>query len=227
MKIQLILLIILLFASPLKSGAFSGGDSSKIELFPKSYGDKKWKFILGLDARRSFFNHQKIKINGLRIGAQLNGVHRFGIGFYALRDQLKFTNIIVDRADAVNPSQVLLDVSFTTLFYERVFLKTKRWEVSFPFYIGAGQVKTQYLNNLGNYKLWKKTGFSAIAPSFQVKYYLLSWLAPKISFGYRQTYNTIPEVSSAFNKAFYAYGISISLGKLAKAIFNKKDKNQS
>lgn len=195
-------------------------DTTKVELFPKSVGKKKWKVLVGLDARRSFFENQKVKINGIRLGAQLKGVHRFGFGFYALSKEIEFKNLVVDKTDAMQPTTVLVDVNYNALFYERVFLKTKRWEISFPFSLGKGQFKTQYKNNLGNFKQWDKKPFSVFGAGFQVKYYILSWLAPRISFGYRQTFNTTPEISHAFNKPYYAYGLSISLGELIRSIFN-------
>ncbi len=195
-------------------------DSSKVELFPKKYGDKKWKLVLGLDARRSFYQSQKVKINGLRIGAQFNGVHRFGFGFYALSEKLLFKTISVDEPNAFQPSKVLVDVNFNTIFYERVFLKTKKWEISLPLYLGGGKFKTQYLNTFGNYEQLGKTNFSTLGLSTQVKYYILPWLAPRVSFGYRQVFNTQKEISSALSRPFYAFGLSISLGELYRSIFN-------
>jgi len=196
-------------------------DSTRL-FFPQNYGTKKWKPAIGLDARRSFYNSQKIKINGLRLGAQYKGVHRFGLGFYELSKKIEFKNIIVDVLDAKTPSSVKVSLGFTTIFYERVILKTKKWEISAPLYIGSGKLRTEYLNNFGNYKSLSKTPFSAIGVSLSIKYYIWSWLAPKVSFGYRFTYNTNPEISSAFNKPFYAFGISISPVQLFKSIFSQK-----
>lgn len=193
-------------------------DTSKVQLFPKFVGKKKWKLLVGLDARRSFFESQKVKINGIRLGGQFKGVHRFGFGFYSLSKELEFTGLDINKADAQLPSKILVDVNYNSLFYERVFLKTKRWEISFPLHLGGGLLKRQYLNNLGNYKQWDKRKFSVLSSGVQVKFYILSWLAPRVSFGYRHTFNTLPEISNAFNKPFYAFGLSISLGELVRSI---------
>lgn len=221
-----ILFIILVFNGSINVfGIQSNTDTTKIELFPKSVGKKKWKIIVGLDARRSFFGTQKVKINGIRLGAQYKGVHRFGFGFYSLSKKIEFEGIDINQSDAQLPSKVLVDVNYNSLFYERVFLKTKRWEVSFPVHLGGGQLKRQYLNNLGNYKQWDKRKFSVLSGGVQVKFYILTWLAPRVSFGYRHTFNTLPEISNAFNKPFYAYGLSISLGELFRTIFNDDDES--
>jgi hypothetical protein len=204
-------------------GSINYTDTSKVQLFPKSVGKKKWKLLIGLDARRSYFESQKVKINGIRLGLQYKGVHRFGFGFYSLSEKIEFNNIELNKVDAQLPSKILVDVNYNSLFYERVFLKTKRWEISFPVHLGGGQLKRQYLNNLGNYKQLDKKRFSVLSGGVQVKFYILTWLAPRISFGYRQTFNTLPEISNAFNKPFYAYGLSISLGELVRSIFNGDD----
>ncbi|HIP36304.1 MAG TPA: hypothetical protein EYG85_05580 [Crocinitomix sp.] len=219
---KLIFFLILAFGINYNSFSITVGsdDSLRIAIFPKSVGNKKWKILVGLDARRSFFQTQKVKINGIRLGVQYKGVHRFGFGFYSLSKKIEFKNFVVDKADAQNPTSVLVDVNYNSLFYERVFLKTKKWEISFPLHLGKGLFKRQYLNNLGNYKQWDKKSFSVFNVGFQVKYYIFTWFAPRISFGYRHTYKTLPEIQEAFNKPYYAFGLSISLGELFRSIFN-------
>jgi len=157
----------------------------------------------------------------LRIGAQYKGVHRFGFGFYALSKQIVFQNSEVDAADAPNPTTSRISVGFSTIFYERVLFKVPKWEVSLPIYLGAGKVRSEYLNNLGNYKSHSKTPYSLLGLGVSAKYYLLTWLAPRITVGHRFTYNTNSEIRKAFDKPFYALGISISIGELYKSIFKK------
>lgn len=56
----------------------SAKDSSETRTyFPQYYGDKNWRFLLGFDAKRSFYAGYPVKFNGLRIGAEYKGVHRF------------------------------------------------------------------------------------------------------------------------------------------------------
>lgn len=222
-KLILILIFIGSFSFNGNCHSLSFNDSTNRKIFPNTYGDKKWKVLFGLDARRSYFKDQKVKINGLRLGAQYKGVHRFGLGFYAIGESFIIKNINVDQADAINPTTIRVNVGFSTLFYERVFYKVPKWEVALPIYLGSGQLKTEYINNLGNYKPLSKTPFSVLGLGVSVKYYILSWLAPRIMIGHRFTYNTVPEIRTAFNKPFYTIGLSISLGELYKSVF-KKDK---
>ena len=226
MKFKVILLFIILSCFSLNGMTFSINykDSTTHKIFPKSYGKKKWKVLVGLNARRSYFNNQKVKINGLRLGAQYKGVHRFGFGFYALSESIIINSVNVDAVDAANPTNLRVSVGFSTLFYERVFYKVPKWEVALPIYLGSGKLRTEYINNLGNYKPLDKTSFSVLGLGIGVKYYIFTWLAPRVMFGYRFTYNTVPEIRNAFNTPFYTIGLSISIGELYKSIFKNEKK---
>ena len=91
-KIALIFWMIIIKASAnAHLTALEPADTSTFIFFPKTYGEKKWKVLVGLDARRSFFQGQKVKIDGLRIGAQFRGVHRFGLGTYSLSQKIIFS----------------------------------------------------------------------------------------------------------------------------------------
>ena len=202
--------------------------TKKLEYFPKSNGDKTWKFLLSLDARRSYFNGTKIKINGLRIGTEYKGVHRFGLGFYWLNNKVAFNDIIVPREDQdlVDP-EVRFNLGYSSIFYERVFIKTKYWEVDFPLHLAGGRVEGFYKDTIGAFKPFTERPFSALIPSTQVKFYPLSWLSIRACLGYRIVFNTGSEVKRTFRTAFYGYGLSVNVLELYKVIFKKEKKENS
>ena len=193
----------------------------KFKLFPKEYGSKKWKFMLGLDARRSFFRDTPVKINGLRTGLEYKGVHRFGLGFYGLSKQLVFTEIAVDHPAATDSSRVLFSVGYASLFYERVLFKSRKWEFAIPTELSGGTISGYFEDSLGIFLPLIESPFSALSVGFQTKYYVFSWLAPRASVGYRLTFNTSPEVRGAFNRPYYSFGVQILLGELYRAVFKK------
>lgn len=195
------------------------------KFFPEYYGEKKWKILVGFDASRSFFAGHPVKINGLRIGATFKGVHRFGIGFYGLQKNVLFEDIPVNEPDATDTSLVAFNVGYGTLFYERVLYKTKKWELAIPTYFGGGDVTAAYEDTAGVFVPLLKKTFSSIGIGFGVKYRLLRWLEPKVSVGYRLTFNTDNQVKRAFNRPYYAYGVNILFGELYRMAFKeKKDK---
>ncbi|UKN00545.1 hypothetical protein K6119_12460 [Paracrocinitomix mangrovi] len=196
----------------------------KITFFPKEYGDKKWKILLGLDARRSFFHGHKIKLAGLKIGAEYKGVHRFGLGFYWINKPLIIDDFPVTKLDAADSTHVRFKLGYSSFYYERVFIKTRYWEVSFPVHLGGGRIEATYLDSIGAYPLLYERPFSCLTLATQTKFYPIKWFYLKISGGYRQTFNTEVEVKKAFNRPFYSFGCGISISELYRAIFPKKEK---
>lgn len=197
--------------------------TKKVRLFPKEYGDKKWKFLFGFDARRSFLKGNKIKINGLKIGAEFRGVHRFGLGFYWLNRNSVFNDIAVYEPNAIQPPEVQIDLNYTSIFYERIFLKTRWWEIAFPIHLGAGSIIGQYRDTLSAMQPLLRAPFSALLLSTQIKFYPLKWLAIRVSGGYRFNYNTSTLVRQSFNRPFYGFGLSVNVVELYKAIFPSKE----
>ena len=183
-------------------------------VFPKTYGTKKWKPVIGFDAHRSFFGGTPVKINGFKIGAEYLGTHRFGFGFYGLQKNEVFVDIPVDYPGATDTSLVKFNVNYTALFYERVFLKTKKWEIAIPAYLGAGGLEGHVQDTTGIFKRFTASSFSSFSSGVVVKYYLLRWLAPKLGIGYRFMFNTDKSVRKAFNGPYYSFGINIMIGEL-------------
>lgn len=224
--------LLFFFNSAFLSHAQTDSTTKKIELFPKEYGDKKWKFLLGLDARRSYFNGAPVKINGVKIGAEFRGVHRFGIGIYWLKKNAVFMDVPLEQEDALHPTEVRFDLSYSSLFYERIFLKTRWWEIAFPIHLAGGSVSAYYRDTLSAIQPWFKKPFSALLFSTQVKFFPLPWMALRVSGGYRITFNTEEEIKDAFNTPFYGFGLSINVVdlyhsiKLRREIKQHKKENQ-
>jgi hypothetical protein len=195
----------------------------KSQLFPKQYGPKQWKFMLGLDARRSFFKGEHVKINGLRIGLEYKGAHRFGIGVYGLSKNAVFTNTPVDHPAATDNSRVRFNVGYASIFYERVLFKSPKWEFAIPTEFSAGTISGSFEDTSGVFLPLVESPFSALSVGFQAKYYVFSWLAPNASVGYRLTFNTHLEVKGAFNRPYYSFGVQILLGELYRAVFKKEE----
>lgn len=180
--------------------------------------------MLGLDARRSFFKGTPVKINGLRTGLEYKGVHRFGLGIYGLSKNAVFNNIQVDHPAATDTSRVIFNVTYGSLFYERVFFKSPKWEFAIPTEFSAGSISGSFEDTTGVFKPFVESPFSALSLGFQAKYYVFKWLAPNVSLGYRFTFNTLPEVKGTFNRPYYSFGVQILLGELYRAIFKREKK---
>lgn len=221
-------LIVLVFT--ISSTLYSQKDSSssKITYFPKSIGEKNWKVLVSLDARRSFYDRTFVKVNGLRLGATFRGVHNFGNGFYWLNKSAVFKDVLEDKPDQdlENP-EIHYTLGYTSIFYERIFIKTRWWEVDFPLHLAAGRVTGTYKDTAGVQLPFADRPFSAIIPSGQAKFYPFTWLSVRGSFGYRLVFNTVPEVKETFRTVFFGYGLSLNPVELYKSVFKKKKKSET
>lgn len=195
-------------------------------LFPSLRGEKTWKPLIGFDAYRSFYSGEPVKFNGIRAGVEFRGVHRFGFGFYGLKKDLYFTDVIVNDPVATDTSLVKFKLNYAALFYERVFFSTPKWEISFPLYLGGGGLEAFVEGSDGLFHRYFAKSFSLLNTGFHVKHYLLPWLAPRVGAGYRFAFNTSKQIRSAFNGLYYSFGLSILVGELWESIFHESLKDR-
>ncbi len=223
MRHYLVILFWCLAAFKQQTSLSQNHDSTRV-FFPKYYGVKKWRPLIGFDAYRSFYSGAPVKFNGLRLGVELKGVHRFGIGFYGLKKDLIFSDLVVDSPLATDTSQVKFQLNYSAFFYERVFYKNKRWEVSIPLYLGGGGLNGFVEGGDGIFYKYLATSFSLLNSGINAKYYLFTWLAPRVGAGLRFTFNTEKSLKKAFNGPYYNFGLSILVGELYKVIFKSNAK---
>lgn len=219
--LRLALLAALLILTTATNGQlkqFFKPDSIRV-FFPSHHGTKLWRPLIGFDAYRSFYSGAPVKFNGLRFGVEYKGVHRFGFGFYGLKKDLVFTDLSVDYPLATDTSLVKFKLNYAALFYERVFYKTRKWEISLPLYLGGGGLDGYVEGNDGVFYRYTASSFSLLNTGVNVKYYLLPWLAPRIGTGFRLTFNAEKTLRKAFNGPYYAFGLSIMVGELYRSLF--------
>lgn len=195
-------------------------------IFPVSHGTKKWKPAIGFDAFRSFYSGAPVKFNGFRLGLEYRGVHRFGFGFYGLKKDLFFNDLAVDYPLATDTSLVKFKLNYAALFYERVFYKTRYWEISLPAYLGGGGLEAFVEGSDGVFYKYSASSFSLLNIGIVTKFYPLTWFALRLGVGQRFTFNSDKDVRRAFNGPFYSYGFSILFGELFKVIFPKEKSNK-
>ena len=216
------LVLLILFHVCLINAIFASSkfhiDTTKFNIFPKSYDEKKWKPVVGFDAHRSFFAGTPVKMNGFRFGAEYRGVHRFGFAFYGLKKNEVFVNLPVDWPNTAANAPVKFTLNYAALFYERVFFKSKKWEIALPLTLGGGGLEGYILDIDGYFQRFTASSFSCLSLGAVTKYYVLPWLAPRVGFGYRFPFNAEKSVRRAFNGPYYSFGINILIGELIRTI---------
>lgn len=220
-KIIGLLLITILFNINLFSQTSTAKNQNRNTFFPTELGNKKWKPLISLDARRSFFKERPVKINGFKLGVQYLGVHRMGIGFYNLDRNVVFTDIQINQPGATDTSRIVFNTGFGALFYERVLYKTENWEFALPTEFLFGNINGYYEDSTGAFLPLPEVPFTGIAFGIQTKYNIYTWLAPRVVVGHRFLFKTTTEVKQSFNSAYFGFGIQILVGELYTAVKSK------
>lgn len=193
---------------------------------PKALGDgfKKWRPMFALDARSSSINGQPVRIGGLRVGAELRRVHRFGIGFYGAQ-----TKVHAQGAGEVTAGSdsARLNLNYATLFYDRVFLLHPKWELSAAVHLGTGQV-------------WVETGpfdGSPIPPGNRVNvrltefsvsgyYHINWWLSAGGGAGYRQFLSAPESIAQAYDGGIYLIKVRLRLSRLVRRMWDESVRDE-
>ncbi|NNC84288.1 MAG: hypothetical protein HKN79_11990 [Flavobacteriales bacterium] len=213
--------IILLILPLLSTAQFF--DTDEVEWLPHSVGEKKWRPLVGFDSRRSFFQGRNVKFLGLRFGAEHRKVHRFGLAFFGLRDGDSYDDVSIDREDAPPDAQADFNVSFATLFYERVIMKAGPWEMSTPIYFGGGRMIGEYRSTTGQIKTFLDEDFSVLGGGIMLKYRVLPWLEPGLGGGYRHAFDSEKEVKKTLQQPYYVIKVSVLLGELYRSFIRGED----
>lgn len=199
------------------------GQSDTINAGIDNKRDNEWKIYFGFDFNRSFFAGRPVKINGIRLGAKLNYVHRFGIGVYGLDRDVAFRDVEVNEIDATDTSLVKFSAGYGALFYERAWEVKKRWELMVPVYLGAGTIRGSYTDTAGLYRPLLEKPFSAAGVGFMAQYRIFRWFGVKAGVGYRLVFNSDKEIKQTFNGLYYKYGVTILFGELYRMVFKKDE----
>jgi hypothetical protein len=138
-----------------------------------------------------------------------------------------YYGVNINALDASVDKEVQYTAAYVSLFYERVIIKSGKWELSAPVNLGAGSLKGSYKDNQDEYLPYLETAFSTIGTGHSLKYEIWPWLEPEIGSGFRLVFNSEPEVRNTLQKPYYVIKVSIKLGELYKAIVKNTDKGSS
>lgn len=182
------------------------------------------KFYFGLDARKSRVFDQKVSFFGVKLGFNIDNKHRFGMGFYGLKKPIYQTNIPIDYhryPDATDTNKI--DFSYISFFYERVWLSSKRWELTTPFHIGPGGLTASYKDTSGVFKPYFKGGSWLVEVSGVAQFKVFRWFAIGAGFGQRWLLNKDKAAKQALNGPVTILQFKVLFGELFKMTFKRKE----
>lgn len=209
--------IFLLFVSVLINAQDSTVVHKKKEIKPT-------KLYFAFDARRSFVLDNKVKLNGIKIGIELYEKHRLGLGFYAMQEPVKFVGKI-DKMEFKDATDTLFfNFNYSGLFYDYIWLRTKRWELTTPLHLGAGGIQLNYLDTLGhrNPTPFIKGGSYVLGVGGSVQFKIWRWLALGSGGGYRKMLTKEENIKRPLNAPYYQFQVKILLGEIYRMAFKKE-----
>ena len=186
---------------------------------PVEKKDNKLKFVFNFDNRNSFVIGHQVKFSGIKLGLG-NRKHRFGIGLHNTRKPVMRIDDRVDDLDATDTT--LFSYSYSSLYYERILLQTKRWELTTPFHLNFGDLRASYIDTAGNGVQFFSKKVNSFTFSFKAHYKIWRWFGVGAGFGYNLMLQGDSKVRNALNAPFYSYGIKLFIGEIWKLTFNKE-----
>ncbi len=180
--------------------------------------------VIGLDAHRSFFLNQWVKVNGVRLGINILDQYRFGLGGYA-SEYIRVPDIMLKGDTFLGKT----NFNYSHIFFEYVWKDTYRWNCDAGIALGSGNsnLTMKRMDNLLDTAIYsEKVGIIELYGS--VEYKIWPFLGFATGFGYRlltpeKNNFAQKEVSKAFSSPFYDMNIRIHLGELYKFMFKKEE----
>jgi hypothetical protein len=183
---------------------------------------KKVKFIFGLDANRSFVLKNNTKFWGLRIGVQLKDKHKLGLGLYGMQKPVILEQELNKNKYPHSNDSLFFNFRYNSLFYEYIWYKTKRWEMSTPIHLGGGEVNLSYRDTLMNVNKPLFMGNTSIfVASGAAQYKITRWLALGVGIGYRFVFSRDEHLMKGLNAPIYVYRAKLLVGELYRMWFKK------
>lgn len=218
---KLIILIAVLGISTTLNGQNPVGEVSTKD----EKDEYRTRFVFSFDARNSFVIGQPVKFNGFKFGLEVRKRHRFGLGFYSLRYQVKLNDVGLASGLVTD---IFFDYNLATTYYEFVVLHKNKWELTLPAHIVSGDLLASREDSTGKRvavpELSKPT--RGLEWSVDAQYTIIPWLGVGAGLGYRTVLSSNNEAKRAFNGPMYFVKLKLFLGVFYRRIFKGEKRKQ-
>ena len=166
---------------------------------------------------------QKSKFNGFKIGATVKDKYRLGIGIYGMQNWLqlqdrKFDPQVYPEATDTN----FFNFTYVSLFFQPIWYKTKRWDISTPLQLGIGTIELSLRETSGLDVVYLRESIPLTTFSVVPQYKVLRWFAVGVGLGYRKSLSSRWEIKNAVNAHFWNVQFKLLIGEVYKMVFKRK-----
>lgn len=184
---------------------------------------KKAKLYFALDASRSILSEPNVKFNGIKLGVELQEKHRLGLAIYGLSEPVRFKGKL-DRNEFPTATDTLFfNFNYLSVFYDYVWLRTKRWELTTPLHIGSGNIELSYRDTTGKNNMFLSRSAAMVGFGGSAQFKIFRWFALGTGAGYRQMITRNENIGKSLNAPFYQFQVKILLGELYRLAFKRSE----
>ena len=170
-----------------------------------------------LDGRLTLVSNEGARLGGFRLGVEMNRVNRFGFGYYSFSNGVQTESLNEISSNIVSAD---LELNYLSLYYERVWLFTKKYEWSSTLHVGAGNVSGSFSfrnGDVGNYN----EPVQLTEVSTTLYRHLTYFMSVGGGIGYRQTRNAPTELLPIYNAPIFIVKLRFQPVKAVRGIWNK------
>jgi hypothetical protein len=171
-----------------------------------------------LDGKFTWVSNQSAKLFGIRLGVEIDRVNRFGLGYYALNNAVH-TQSLTEISPSI--TYAILNMNYTSLYYERVIHYSKKYEWAANIQAGIGRIEGDYAyanGTSGHYA----TPFEMSELSTTFYRHLTYFMSIGGGIGYRQTFDAPQELRPIYNAPIVIFKIRIQPVKMVRGLWNKE-----
>lgn len=170
-----------------------------------------------LDGRLTLVSSEGARLGGFRLGVEMNRVNRFGFGYYSFSNGVQTESLNEISSNIVSAD---LELNYLSLYYERVWLFTKKYEWSSTLHVGAGNVSGSFTygnGDVGNYN----EPVQLTEVSTTLYRHLTYFMSVGGGIGYRQTRNAPTELLPIYNAPIFIVKLRFQPIKAVRGLWNK------
>ena len=170
-----------------------------------------------LDGRLTLVSNEGARLGGFRLGVEMHRVNRFGFGYYSFSNGVQTKSLNEISTNIVSAD---LELNYFSLYYERVWLFTKKYEWSSTLHLGAGNVSGSFMyrnGSVGNYN----EPVQLTEVSSTLYRHLTYFMSVGGGIGYRQTRNAPTELLPIYNAPIFIVKLRFQPIKAVRGIWNK------
>jgi len=185
---------------------------------------KKWKFDLTVDARQTLIGKTSARLGGLRVGMEYRRVNRFGLGIYTIGD-----GISTNELPSIDPdiSLAYMNLSYLSIYYERVLAFNKYIEWSATVHRGIGNISGYYV--IGTGPTAELTNYNRTVRPMEISttnyFHLTYFISVGVGVGYRFMRNVPDDLIKFYNSPVAILRLRFKFIKMIAGAVNEDFRN--